>query len=104
MGWRLAGNAQYTASLRGGRQDDALPAGTLPIESGARCSAQDRDARRRISELRSPRRVPGNDRTSGGQRMNDIVFSTTTQLAAAIRVGHISASEVLEAHLEQIAA
>src|SRR6476646_3086176 len=35
--------------------------------------------------------------------MKDIVFSTTTQLAAAIRAGHISASEVLEAHLEQIA-
>jgi Asp-tRNA(Asn)/Glu-tRNA(Gln) amidotransferase A subunit family amidase len=32
--------------------------------------------------------------------MKDIVFSTTTQLAAAIRAGHISASEVLEAHLE----
>jgi amidase len=36
--------------------------------------------------------------------MNDIVFSTTTQLAGAIRAGHISAAEVLEAHLEQIAA
>lgn len=33
----------------------------------------------------------------------DTVFSTTTQLAAAIRAGHVSASEVLEAYLEQIA-
>ena len=33
----------------------------------------------------------------------DIVFSSTTQLAAAIRAGHVSASEVLEAHLAQIA-
>jgi amidase len=33
----------------------------------------------------------------------DAVFSSTTQLAAAIRAGHVSASEVLEAHLEQIA-
>src|SRR5438045_2678544 len=32
----------------------------------------------------------------------DIVFSSTTQLAAAIRAGHISAVEVLEAHLAQI--
>src|SRR5205814_10271507 len=32
----------------------------------------------------------------------DIVFSSTTQLAAAIRAGHISAVEVLEAHLTQI--
>jgi amidase len=32
----------------------------------------------------------------------DIVFSSTTQLAAAIRVGHVSATEVLEAHLAQI--
>jgi amidase len=35
--------------------------------------------------------------------MMDIVFSSTTQLAAAIRAGHISAIEVLEAHLAQIA-
>jgi amidase len=35
--------------------------------------------------------------------MNDIVFSSTTQLAAAIRAGHVSATEVLEAHLAQIA-
>jgi len=35
--------------------------------------------------------------------MMDIVFSSTAQLAAAIRAGHVSASEVLEAHLEQIA-
>jgi amidase len=33
----------------------------------------------------------------------DAVFSSTTQLATAIRTGHVSASEVLEAHLEQIA-
>jgi len=33
----------------------------------------------------------------------DIVFSSTTQLAAAIRAGHVSAVEVLEAHLAQIA-
>src|SRR5436190_22729740 len=32
----------------------------------------------------------------------DIVFSSTTQLAAAIRTGHVSATEVLEAHLTQI--
>src|SRR5690348_13193179 len=36
--------------------------------------------------------------------MKDIVFSSTTQLAAAIRAGEISATEVLEAHLAQIAA
>ncbi len=35
--------------------------------------------------------------------MKDIVFSSTTQLAAAIRAGHVSATEVLEAHLAQIA-
>jgi len=32
----------------------------------------------------------------------DIVFSSTTQLAAAIRAGRVSAVEVLEAHLAQI--
>ena len=32
----------------------------------------------------------------------DIVFSSTTQLAAAIRAGHVSATEVLEAHFAQI--
>src|SRR2546421_5771465 len=32
----------------------------------------------------------------------DIVFSSTTQLAAATRTGHVSATEVLEAHLAQI--
>ena len=32
----------------------------------------------------------------------DIVFSSTTQLAAAIRAGDVSAVEVLEAHLAQI--
>src|SRR5205814_9216787 len=32
----------------------------------------------------------------------DIVFSSTTQLAAAIRAGQVSAVEVLEAHLTQI--
>lgn len=32
----------------------------------------------------------------------DIIFSSTTQLAAAIRSGDISATEVLEAHLAQI--
>ena len=36
--------------------------------------------------------------------MKDIVFSSTTQLAAAIRAGGVSATEVLEAHLAQIAA
>ena len=35
--------------------------------------------------------------------MKDIVFSSTTQLAAAIRAGDVSATEVLEAHLAQIA-
>src|SRR5258708_24272524 len=33
----------------------------------------------------------------------NIVFSSTTQLSTAIRAGHVSASEVLEAHLGQIA-
>src|SRR6266851_1567492 len=33
----------------------------------------------------------------------DIVFSSTTQLAAAIRAGRVSATEVLEAYLAQIA-
>src|SRR2546428_4223247 len=32
----------------------------------------------------------------------DIVFSSTKQLAAAIRAGHVSVTEVLEAHLAQI--
>jgi amidase len=32
----------------------------------------------------------------------DIVFSSTTQLAAIIRAGHVSAIEVLQAHLAQI--
>jgi amidase len=32
----------------------------------------------------------------------DIVFSSTMQLAAAIQTGHVSATEVLEAHLAQI--
>src|SRR5712691_1771402 len=32
----------------------------------------------------------------------DIVFSSTTQLAAAIRAGHVSAIEALQAHLAQI--
>jgi len=36
--------------------------------------------------------------------MMDIVFSSTKQLAAAIRAGHVSATEVLGAHLAQIAA
>ena len=35
--------------------------------------------------------------------MKDIVFSSTTQLAAAIRAGDVSATEVLEVHLAQIA-
>ena len=38
-----------------------------------------------------------------GKVMKDIVFSSTTQLAAAIRAGNVSATEVLEAHLAQIA-
>lgn len=33
--------------------------------------------------------------------MSEPVFSSTTQLAAAIRAGDISAVEVLEAHLAQ---
>src|SRR5690348_14313738 len=32
----------------------------------------------------------------------DIVFSSTIQLATAIRAGHVSATEVLKAHLAQI--
>ena len=32
----------------------------------------------------------------------DLIFSSTTQLAAAIRAGHLSAAAVLEAHLAQI--
>jgi amidase len=32
----------------------------------------------------------------------DLVFSSTTQLAAAIRAGRVSATEVLQAHLAQI--
>lgn len=32
----------------------------------------------------------------------DIVFSGTTELAAAIRAGHVSATEVLDAHWVQI--
>jgi amidase len=35
--------------------------------------------------------------------MEELVFLSTTQLAAAIRAGHVSATEVLEAHLAQIA-
>src|SRR5215471_21575358 len=35
--------------------------------------------------------------------MIDIVFSSTMELATAIRAGHVSAVEVLEAHLAQIA-
>src|SRR5215469_706166 len=35
--------------------------------------------------------------------MIDIVFSSTTELATAIRAGHVAATEVLEAHLAQIA-
>jgi amidase len=42
-------------------------------------------------------------KTQTGAISMDIVFSSTTQLAAAIRAGHVSASEVLEAHLAQIA-
>ncbi len=34
--------------------------------------------------------------------MKESVFSSTTQLAAAIRAGHVSAAQVLEAHLAQI--
>lgn len=33
----------------------------------------------------------------------DLVFSSTTELAAAIQAGHVSAAEVLQAYLEQIA-
>ena len=35
--------------------------------------------------------------------MADVIFSSVTRLAAAIRAGQISAAEVLEAHLAQIA-
>jgi amidase len=38
-----------------------------------------------------------------GKVMKDLVFSSTTQLAAAIRAGDVSATGVLEAHLAQIA-
>src|SRR5437588_11400639 len=41
-------------------------------------------------------------KTHVGAIKMDIVFSSTTQLAAAIRAGHVSATEVLEAHLAQI--
>src|SRR5437660_5592118 len=41
-------------------------------------------------------------KTQAGAIMKDIVFSTTTQMAAAIRAGHVSATEVLEVHLAQI--
>jgi len=34
--------------------------------------------------------------------MNEIVFSSTTQLAAAIQASEVSAVEALEAHLAQI--
>lgn len=34
--------------------------------------------------------------------MNDIVFSSTIQLATAIKTRHVSATEVLEAHLAQL--
>jgi amidase len=36
--------------------------------------------------------------------MNEVIFSSTTHLATAIRAGDISAGEALEAHLAQIAA
>lgn len=32
----------------------------------------------------------------------DIVFSSTAELAAATRAGHVSTTDVLEAHLAQI--
>jgi Asp-tRNA(Asn)/Glu-tRNA(Gln) amidotransferase A subunit family amidase len=35
--------------------------------------------------------------------MKDIIFSTATALASAIRQKHVSAMEVLEAHLAHIA-
>jgi amidase len=41
-------------------------------------------------------------KTQVGASMMDSVFSSTTQLAAAIQAGHVSATEVLEAHLAQI--
>ncbi len=34
--------------------------------------------------------------------MMDIVFSSATQPAAAIRAGHVSATAVLEAHLAHV--
>jgi len=41
-------------------------------------------------------------KTQAGAIMKDIVFSSTTQLAAAIQAGHVSVIDVLEAHLAQI--
>jgi amidase len=46
---------------------------------------------------------PLNSEAQTGAINMHIVFSSTIQLATAIRAGHVSASEVLEAHLEQIA-
>jgi amidase len=42
-------------------------------------------------------------KAGGGDNMKDTVFFSTTQLATEIRAGRLSATEVLEAHLEQIA-
>jgi amidase len=54
-----------------------------------------------IASARLP--FPLDAKAQTGARTMNIIFSSTTQLATAIRAGHISASEVLEAHLEQIA-
>ena len=42
------------------------------------------------------------DEEESGDRIVDAVFSSTTRLAAAIRAGEVSATDVLEAHLAQI--
>ncbi len=39
------------------------------------------------------------DEEESGDRIVDAVFSSTTRLAAAIRAGEVSATDVLEAHL-----
>jgi amidase len=42
------------------------------------------------------------EKKEGGAIVMDLVFSSTIELAAAIRAGQVSATEVLEAHLAQI--
>jgi len=48
------------------------------------------------------RRWPANTFLDILPRGMDILFSSTMQLAAAIRAGQVSATEVLAAHLAQI--